>query len=182
MSTKTLLTSDDLWRIVSDGSRYELSKGELLPMTPVGVRHALVVNNVGRLLGEYVKKNGLGIVGPEIGFRLHRNPDTLRAPDLAFIARARYEPRGIPEKFADFPPDLVVEVLSPEDGMSEMLRKVEEYLAASVSLIWIIDPATETVTVYRSLVDVQVLTASQELSGAPAVPGFQVRIADLFLP
>src|SRR3970040_1671665 len=132
MTTKTPLTSEDLWKIVADGSRYELSKGELLPMTPVGIRHAAVVNKIGRLLGDFVEKNRLGLVGPEAGFLLERNPDTLRAPDVAFIARKRYEETGVPDKFANFPPDLAVEVLSPEDTVSELMRKVEEYLAAGV--------------------------------------------------
>lgn len=180
MSTKTLLTSDDLWRMVADGSRYELSKGELLPMTPVGVRHAIVVNNVGRVLGEFVGQNSLGIVGPEIGFKLRRNPDTLRAPDMAFISRARYEAQGIPDKFAEYPPDMAVEVLSPEDTMSDVLRKVEEYLSAGVGLVWVADPATETVSVYHSLAEVSVLTAGQEIDGGTVLPGFRVSVAELF--
>ena len=180
MSTKTLLTSEDLWRIVADGSRYELSKGELLPMTPVGVRHAAVVSNLDRLLGDFVRKNNLGLVSPEIGFRLKQYPDTLRAPDLAFIAKQMYEKTGVPERFANFPPDLAVEVLSPEDTVSELTRKVEEYLAAGVPLVWIADPATQTVTVYRSLQDVKVLTADKELDGSPVFSGFRVKIAEIF--
>lgn len=180
MSTKTLLTSEDLWKMVANGSRYELSKGELVPMSPVGVRHGAVVSNLNRMLGDYVKQKGLGLVGPEIGFRLERNPDTLRAPDVAFISRKRYEEKGIPDKFADFPPDLAVEVLSPEDTVSEILRKVEEYLAAGVPLVWIVDPATQTVTVYRSLQDVKVLTADQELDASPVLPDFRVTIAEMF--
>ena len=180
MSTKTLLTSDDLWKIVADGSRYELSNGALLPMTPVGVRHAAVVNKLARLLGDFVENHHLGLVGPEIGFKLRRNPDTLRAPDVAFISRKRYEEKGIPEKFADFPPDLAVEVLSPEDAMSEIVRKVEEYLSAGVPLVWVADPATQTVTVYRSLQDVKVLTSDQELEASPVLPGFRASIAEIF--
>ena len=180
MSTKTLLTSEDLWKMVADGSRYELSKGELLPMSPVGVRHGAVVSNLNRMLGHYVKEKDLGLVGPEIGFILERNPDTLRAPDVAFISRRRYEQKGIPEKFADFPPDLAVEVLSREDTVSEVLRKVEEYLAAGVPLVWIVDPATQTVTVYRSLQDVKVLTADQDLDGSPVLPDFRTKVAEIF--
>lgn len=180
MSTRTLLTSDDLWKIVADGSRYELSKGELVPMTPVGIRHAAVVSNLDRLLGTYVKQNGLGIVGPEGGFRLHRDPDTVRAPDVAFISKDRLA-KGIPERFADFPPDLAVEVLSPEDTASEVLRKVEEYLTAGVRLLWVVDLATQTVTVYRSLQDVKILTPDQELDGGEVLPGFRTKVAELFV-
>ena len=180
MSTKTLLTGEDLWKIVADGSRYELSRGELVPMTPVGIRHAAVVSKLIRLLGDYVEKHGLGITGPEGGFYLSRNPDTLRAPDVAFISKERLkEVGGIPEKFANFPPDLAVEVLSPDDKASEITRKVEEYLAAGVPLVWIVDPGTQTITVYRSLQDVKVLTPDQEIDGGEVLPGFRAKVVDL---
>ena len=181
MSTKTLLTGEDLWKIVADGSRYELSRGELVPMTPVGIRHATVVSNLDRMLGGHVKEKGLGIVGPEGGFYLSRNPDTLRAPDVAFISKERLEKAGgIPEKFADFPPDLAVEVLSPEDTVSAIQKKVEEYLAAGVPLIWVVDPANQKVTVYRSLQDVKILSTEQELEGGEVIPGFRAKIAQIF--
>jgi len=82
--------------------------------------------------------------------------------------------------FADFPPDLAVEVLSPEDTASEVTRKVEEYLAAGVPLVWVADPATQTVTVYRSLQDVKVLTSGQDLDASPVLPGFRASIAEIF--
>lgn len=175
-----LLTSEDLWRIVADGSRVELSEGELVPMTPIGIQHGAIVIKLGRLLGDYIERKRLGLVGTEIGFRLSRNPDTVRAPDLAFIARKRLPQEGIPKKFADFPPDLAVEVLSPEDTASELLKKIEEYLTAGVPLIWVVDPATQTVTVYRSLQEVAMLSSDQDLDGGEAVPGFRCKVSDLF--
>ena len=180
MSTKTLLTSEDLWKIVADGSRYELSQGELVPMTPIGIQHGAVVGNLMLLLGTHVKKNRLGIVGPEIGFRLARDPDTVRAPDVAFIPNDRLPKEGLPKKFADFPPDLAVEVLSPEDTASEVNRKVEEYLNAGVRLVWVVDPAMQRVTVYRSLQDVKVLTTEQPIDGGEVLPGFRTQVAELF--
>ena len=180
MSTKTLLTSDDLWKIVADGSRYELSKGELLPMTPVGWRHGAIVVKIARVLAEYTEKGKLGNVSTEVGFRLSRKPDTVRAPDVAFVSRARVPAGALSEKFVEFPPDLAVEVLSPEDTAREVLRKVEEYLSAAVSLVWVVDPGTQTVTVYHSLQDVKILSAGQELDGAEVVPGFKIAVAEIF--
>ena len=180
MSTKTLLTGEDLWKIVADGSRYELSRGELVPMTPVGIRHAAVVSKLDGLLGSYVRERGLGITGPEGGFYLSRNPDIVRAPDVAFILKERITKEGIPEKFADFPPDLAVEVLSPEDTATEVQKKVEEYLAGGVPLVWIVDPTNQRVTVYRSLQDVKVLTPDQELDGGQVIPGFHVKVSEIF--
>jgi Uma2 family endonuclease len=180
MSVKTLLTSEDLWKKVADGSRYELSQGELVPMTPVGLEHGGIVIRLGGWLDEYVRRKRLGLVCTEVGFRLRRNPDTVRAPDVAVVRKERLPKEGIPRKFANFPPDLAVEVLSPEDTASELLRKVEEYLQAGVPLIWVVDPATRTVTVYRSLQDVRIVSSDQQLEGGEAVPGFQCKVSELF--
>ena len=180
MSTKTLVTADDLWKIVADGSRYELSRGELVPMTPVGMQHSAIVGRFGEFLSRYVRENRLGIVGMEGGFKLELDPDTLRAPDIHFVSKVRIEKEGITPKFADFPPDLAVEVLSPEDTVSEVQKKVEEYLAGGVRLIWIVEPATKTVTAYRSHQDVKVFTADQELAGGDVISGFQIKVAEIF--
>ena len=180
MSTKTLLTADYLWKMVADGSRYELSKGEIVPMSPVGIRHGQVVINLASQLRQYIKEKRLGIVGTEVGFKLTRDPDTVRAPDIAFMARSRFPEDQIPEKFADFHPDLAVEVLSPEDTASELLRKIEEYFSAGVPLVWVIDPATQTVTVYRALQDVKIISGDAELDGDEVLPGFRMKVAEIF--
>ena len=116
----------------------------------------------------------------EGGFTVRRQPDKVFAPDLHFVSKDRLAKEGITEKFADYPPDLAVEVLSPEDTASEILRKIEEYLAAGVALAWVVDPATRTVTVYRSLRDIQILSAKQELDGGEVLPGFRARVAEIF--
>ena len=131
-------------------------------------------------LTRYVIEKRLGIVGMEGGFKLGREPDTLRAPDIHFVSKERLAKEGITQKFADFPPDLAVEVLSPEDTASETQKKVEEYLAGGVRLIWIVEPATKTVTAYRSHQDVKVFTADQELEGGEVIPGFRIRVAEIF--
>ena len=180
MSTKTLLTADDLWKKVADGSRYELSKGELLPMTPVGWRHGEIVIRLGRMLQQHAEENSLGGVGTEVGFRLARDPDTVRAPDIAFVARNRMPQGAAAERFAELAPDLAVEVLSPEDTASEIQRKVEEYLAAGARLVWIVDPSNQRVTTYRSLQDIKILSVEQQLDGGDILPGFTVQIAQIF--
>ena len=180
MSTKTLLTAEDLWKIVANGSRYELSRGELVPMTPVGLQHSAIVGRLGEFLSRYARENQLGIVGMEGGFKLERDPDTLRAPDIHFVSKARIEKEGITQKFADYPPDLAIEVLSPEDTASEVQKKVEEYLAGGVRLIWVVEPATKTVTAYRSHQDVKVFPQDQEMEGGDVLPGFRIWVAEIF--
>lgn len=116
----------------------------------------------------------------ESGFKLSGSPDTLRAPDIHFVSQERLTKAGITEKFAEFPPDLAVEVLSPEDKASETQRKIEEYLTGGVPLIWIVEPTTETVTVYRSHQDVKVFAGNQELDGGEIIPGFRIRVSEIF--
>ena len=180
MGTKTILTSEDLWKIVADGSRYELYRGELVPMTPVGLQHGRIVIRFGQRLNQYVEANRLGVVGTEVGFHLFREPDTTLAPDIAFIAQSRVPQGSAAEKFVEFAPDLAVEVLSPSDTATEITRKVENYLSAGVRLVWIVDPGTQRVTVYRSLQDVKLLTPDQELDGADVLPGFQIKVSEIF--
>jgi Uma2 family endonuclease len=180
MSTKALLTSEDLWKIVADGSRYELYRGELVPMTPVGFEHGKIVIRFGRLLDEYVEKNRLGAVGTEVGFHLLEKPDTTLAPDIAFIEQGRIPQGSAAQKFVEFAPDLAVEVLSPWDTATEITRKIEVYLTAGVRLVWIVDPGTQRVSVYRSLQDVKVLTPPEELEGGDVLPGFQIKVSEIF--
>ena len=180
MSTKTLLTSEDLWKIVADGSRYELWRGELVPMTPVGLQHGRIVIRFGGILDQYVDKQRLGAVCTEVGFRLFQKPDTVWAPDIAFIAQSRLPQGRAAEKFVEFSPDLAVEVLSPWDSATEIMRKVEDYLTAGVRLVWIVDPGTQRVTVYRLLQDVTILTPEQELDGGEVLPGFRIRVTEIF--
>jgi len=180
MSTKTLLTNEDLWRIVSDGSRYELYRGELVPMTPVSLQHGRVVIRFGRVLDEFVQRNGLGAVCTEVGFHLFQEPDTTWAPDIAFIAQSRVPQGSAAEKFVDFAPDLAVEVLSPWDTVTETTRKVETDLTAGVPLVWVVDPGTQRVTVYRSLQAVKVLTPDQELDGGDVLQGFRLKVSEIF--
>jgi len=180
METKTILTIEDFSKLVADGSRYELCQGDLVPMTPVRFQHGKIVIRVGRKLDEFAEIERLGTVCTEVGFILARHPDTLRAPDIAFLSRNRLPQGAAVEEFVEGAPDLAVEVLSPGDSASEVLKKVREYLTAGVLLVWIADPATQTVSVYRSLDDVRVLTADQVLDGGDVLPGFRVKIADIF--
>ena len=115
MTTRTLVTADELLRMPDEGKRYELIEGELIEMAPAGLRHGEIAATVAVLIGHHVRQNDLGSVFvAEPGFFLQRDPDTVRAPDVAFIAKNRLSPEGAPAGFSDTIPDLVVEVVSPE--------------------------------------------------------------------
>jgi Uma2 family endonuclease len=182
MSTTTqVFTADDLWRLRNDDMRHELVQGELRTMAPAGGEHGAIGIRTAGPLWAFVEQRKLGVVvGSETGFVLARNPDTVRAPDVAFISAARVPSAGIPQKFWPGAPDLAVEVISPGDTLQEVEEKVDEWLAAGTTLVWVINPKRKRVTVYRPPRSVTILEIGEELDGQDVVPGFKCRVADLF--
>jgi Uma2 family endonuclease len=182
MSTVSLVTADELLALPTGmGKRYELVAGELRVMSPSGWRHGQIVSNLHSLLGPHIRANRLGrAFGAETGFRLARDPDTVRAPDFAFICNERLPSKEPTEAFWPGPPDLAVEVLSPSDRTGEVDEKIEAWLDAGCRSVWIIDPGLATVTIYSSRTEVAVLTAGDTLQGDPVVPGFSCRVDELF--
>ena len=178
---KKLFTAEDLLCLSATGKRLELVKGKVYEMAPAGGRHGYAAMNTGIILGGHVRVNGLGrVFAAETGFILRRDPDTVRAPDVAFVAQSRLTVEEIPDGYIDLIPDLVVEVVSPNDRRREVREKVEEWLNAGVRLVWVLYPATRSAMVYRSLNDVTHLTADDFLDGEDVVPGFACRLGKLF--
>lgn len=177
---KTMLTAEELLHLPTAG-RLELVRGELYEMPPAGARHGGVAMRVGILLGGHVYRNHLGeVLAAETGFVLQRDPDTVRAPDVSFVARDRLPAGELPAGFLDLAPDLAVEVVSPGDTTREVQEKVEDWLYAGTHLVWVVYPATQTVTVHRSLEDVSELSGSDVLDGGQVVPGFSCHVQELF--
>ena len=171
------MTAEQLFELPDDGYRSELVDGEIVRMTPAGGTHGIVAMRIGVLLSGHIEEHRLGVCfAAETGFILQRNPDTVRAPDVAFVAADRVPDTGVPAFYWPSAPDLAVEVLSPWDRPAEVRRKVEEYFAAGTRLVWIVDPAAHTVHVYRSPRDVQVLRDEGELNGNDVLPGFRCRV------
>jgi Uma2 family endonuclease len=181
MSVGTLFTADQLLQMPKDGFRYELVSGELTKMAPAGLEHGIVGGSLHARLGHYVLENRLGVVpSSDTGFRLSSDPDTVLAPDVAFISAQRYRAVEDKEGFFEGAPDLAVEVVSPSDTPSEVAEKVNEWLAAGTRIVWVLKPARRTATVYRSATDIKTLTERDELDGEDVVPGFRCRVGDLF--
>jgi len=158
----------------------ELVRGELLRKSPTGLEHGRVANRIGVRLGVYVEGHQLGIVtSAEAGFQIAHNPDSVRAADVAFISAARV-PKNPITGFFDGPPDLAVEVLSPNDRAGEVLAKIQELLQAGCRMVWMVDPATQTVTVYHGYRSAQILTKEDAISGDELLPGFSMPVAELF--
>ena len=150
-------------------------------MTPAGWKHGMIGGRLVPLLGQHVREQGLGEVFlAETGFLLARDPDTVRAPDIAFICKARLLAAEPEEAFWPGAPDLAVEVVSPGDTTGEIDDKVKAWLAAGAKAVWVVSPAWRTVTVYRSAADIRTLTEQDELSGDDVVPGFRCPVRDIF--
>jgi Uma2 family endonuclease len=180
-TTTRLVTADELLMMPDDGFHYELVKGELKRMPPTGREHGSVTMELAAPLHRYVKLNQLGqVYAAETGFKLESDPDTVRAPDIAFVSAERIEAAGRVQGYGEGAPDLAVEVLSPGNTKREMAEKVEEYFAAGARLVWVVNPKSKTVAVYRSLTDIITLTEKDTLDGSEVVPGFQIPVAEIF--
>jgi Uma2 family endonuclease len=175
------VTADELLAMPDDGNRYELVKGELRMAPPPGSEHGEITMNLAGPLYQHVKKSNLGVVyAAETGFKLESDPDTVRAPDIAFVRRETVQQTGRQSGYRSGAPDLAVEVLSPSDRVSKVEEKVAEWLEAGAQVVWVVSPKLHTVTVYRSLTDIKTLTEKDILDGGDVVPGFQISIAEIF--
>jgi len=179
MSAFPLVTAQELLRFPRDDRRYELVAGRLIRMSPVGSPHGATVVRLIVLIDGHVREKRLGQVFTEVGFTLATNPDTVRAPDVAFIRRERI-PSPLPPGFWQGAPDLAVEVLSPEDRPSEVRGKVDEYLLHGVELVAVVDPDRATVQLSRAGQATVTLGKGDELDLGRVVPGFRCQVCEIF--
>ncbi|HSF33712.1 MAG TPA: Uma2 family endonuclease [Candidatus Tectomicrobia bacterium] len=177
----TLATADELFMLPDDGFRYELVRGEIRRTPPAGSEHGAVAVNIAVVIALFVKAHSLGVVfGAETGFKIASDPDTVRAPDLAFIRRERIPEAGLPRGFWPGAPDIAVEVISSGDTYTEVEEKVNDWLDAGTRMVLVLNPRTRTVTVYTSHSGVARLTEADILDGGEVLPGFTCRVAELF--
>ena len=172
MNSEGPLTAEELLRHTLPGKRTELVRGAMRVREPAGFRHGEIAARLARVVGNHVDRHGLGIVlAAETGFTLARNPDTVRAPDVAFVSHERL-PDTTPTGFAEFAPDLAVEVLSPGDRPGDVLGKVADWLDAGSALVWVVDPSARHVRVYRKDGSESIVEETDSLSGEDVLPGF----------
>jgi len=164
-----------------DPELYEIIDGRRMPMDATGGQHGEIEGNFYEAIKGFARLHQLGKVQVgEVGIYIQRNPDRVRAADVLFISLERYARLSNPQGYLDVAPDLVVEVLSPDDTMSRMLQKLREYFSIGVRLVWVVDPEVQSVFAYRSLVDVREFTAADTLTDDAVLPGFAVPMASLF--
>ena len=176
-----MTTADDLLVLANDNQRHELVAGFVISEPPASFRHGDIAAEVFLRLSEFVREADLGrVVSTETGFLLARDPDTVRAPDVAFVSRTTIARAGSFSGFFPGPPDLAVEVLSPSERPADVHAKVGDFLAAGSRLLWVVDPARRQVRVHRSLLHPVILDDGSMLTGADVLPGFSILVEKLF--
>ena len=180
MTTKQKpITADELLLMPRDGNRYELIRGVLVQKMPTGDMYGDVVSYTHYTLAHFVLSNDYGEIRTgEPGYRLDRDPDTVRAPDVAWIAPGRVQEgtQGYPE----LGPDLAVEVKSPSNSNPEMAAKAAMWLSYGSREVWVADPETTTVTRHRPNTPPETLGEDDDLDGGDLLPGFTTQVWRLF--
>jgi Uma2 family endonuclease len=176
---RALLTADEFYRLPDSEGKQELVRGEVIEMAPAGGEHGGVATRFIVRLDRAVAQ-GSGYALPETGFRLFRDPDTVRAPDASYVSASRLPDGRLPTKFIEGPPDIAVEVVSPDDTAREVAEKVQEYLSSGCPLVLVADPRPRTVAVHRPGEAVRVLRGQDVVSAEDLLPGFAVTVDELF--
>lgn len=181
------MTAEELIGYDIPGKRVELVRGRLVVREPACLRHGELSLRIGMALANHLarERDAQGwalargrVVTNDSGFTLARRPDTVRAPDVAYVSRERHA-GPMPEGFPDFAPDLAAEVRSRGDRAGEVLSKVGDWLSAGTTLVWVIDPAREVATVYRADGTVAVVGCDDALTGEALLPGFVLPLREL---
>jgi Uma2 family endonuclease len=170
---------DDMELLRDDDHRYELWEGALWRMSPTKKRHGRGAARIAVQIGRYLDASPIGTLYiAEVGFRVGTG-QRLVCPDTAYVSQERDAPVG-DDEFFPYAPDIAVEVLSPDNTWPKVRRKARAYLASGACLVWAMAPRRRTVTVYRPGAEPQLLGGDDVLSGEDVLPGFAVRVADLF--
>ncbi len=178
MSARRWMTAEELLVQQPPHMRSELVDGVMRVREPGAYRHGAVASRVGALLNIWVHPRKLGhVLGAETGFILTRKPDSVRAPDAAFVSNERLPPPDV-TGYAELAPDLVVEVRSRGDRAGEIIEKTNAWLRAGVRLVWHIDPERRRGAVHRADGTVRVLQASDAFDGEDVLPGFVMTLAE----
>jgi len=184
VTSKELMTAEDFFDWVSlpeNRDLYvELERGQIVEEPPPGKYHGFVCGNIVGLLGNYAAEWGRGYVCTnDAGLIVERDPDTVRGPDVTFYDDAQTAD-DMERQFATEPPLLAVEVQSPNDRVNRTVLHISQMLQLGVRLIWVVDPETRDVSVYRPGKDPSLAEESQDLTGENILPDFRCKVADFF--
>ena len=176
-----LLTADELLRLHSQGVRGELIRGVLCETMPAGLEHGEIVVNLGAQLGSFIKPRRLGrLTVSNTGVWLERDPDTVRSTDVAFFSAEKLPPGVRVVGYSQTVPDLVVETVSPLDSLREVRDRARMWLGHGVRVVWVVNPDTRTVDVYRPDLAVSTVLEDGFLYGEDVLPGFSCAVSGVF--
>jgi Uma2 family endonuclease len=183
--TRTLLSAEEFYDFVhrpeNENRFFELVRGEVIEMPPPKKPHGIICKTISRILDEYVEKRQWGYVtSNDSGVVLFRGPDTVRGPDIALFAEVDDLEAVWEQPYSDDMPLLAVEILSPDDRVPKVNRKVNDYLTAGIQLVWVVSKEEREVTVYRPGHSHEVYDETGTLEGYEALPGLKVPVVDLF--
>ena len=174
-----LLTAEEFQKLYAD-EECELVEGKVFMMTFAGGIHGYIELILTGHLLRFVRRRRLGILTPgDVGYILRRNPDTVRAPDIGFVRRARVPRSGIPKSFWPFPPDLAVEIVSPNDRLSLVEAKAWDWISAGTREVWVVNPRTREVRVHSKGKAVRILDDRAVLK-CRLLPGFSLKVSEIF--
>jgi Uma2 family endonuclease len=177
--TAALMTAEALVSLSFQGKRSELVRGRLIISEPPGFAHGVIAARIAWHVMSFVYPRHLGVViAAETGFTLARDPDTVRAPDVGFI-RADRVPDPLPRGYSSIVPDLIVEVLSPDDRPGAVLSKVADWIEAGARLVWVIDPIRRAARVYRGDGSESYLSESESLDGEDVLAGLTIPLREI---
>ncbi len=174
------MTADELFALPEDGLRHELVCGELRTMSPPGEEHAWLTALLTSSLVNACQASSAGrVLAGEPGFRLTSDPDTVRAPDVAFIRTSRL--KGAPGRgYVQEAPDIAIEVISPNDRYTEVDEQVAQWLEHGTTLVLVANPRTQTVSEHRQGQAIRRLTVDDTLRAEDLIPGWRLPLKDLF--
>jgi Uma2 family endonuclease len=183
MSTATaLLTAEEFLTLTDDGPPRELVRGRIVTMNVPNFEHGILCGRCSYLLQRYLEQHNIGqVTTNDAGVITERNPDSVRGPDVAFFSYQRVpRERGRLKGYPPEPPEIAFEVLSPSDEWKDVLTKVAEYLKAGVLVVCVVDPGEDEVRLYFPDRRDETLTGDAEIAFPAILPGFSLKVADLF--
>lgn len=174
-----LMTGEEFFNLPNN-DLLELVEGEVRSMNAPGLEHGYLEMQIGRLLGNFVYPRKIGwVFGGETGVYVHRNPDSIRGVDVAFISRERL-PKRPTRGYLEIAPELIVEIVSPNDRWREINKKIAEYFAIGVDEVWIVNPTDKDVRRYTSPLEVENYENDESVAGRGKLAGFSLNLMDLF--
>ena len=176
-----LMTAEEFGALPTSRRPMELVRGRIVTLNVSGLRHGQLCGRCVQILGDFIEQHDFGhVLCNDSGIITEHDPDTVRGMDVCFYSYSRLPKGPLPDRYADAIPELIVEVRSPDDRWSRILKKVSEYLEAGVTAVCVLDPKTETARVYLPDTPERVVSADEELSFPDILPGFAVPVRRFF--